>query len=71
MFLLLADLSSTLPRRLPEVVRGAKKSWPDSASGLSARGLKGALGLVFDDSDTDFLTVATEDDMEFDLEVLL
>ena len=75
--LLVGLLSSTLPRRFAQTVLGDKKSSSGGvAAGLAARGLGATtLGLVLEETEADFLTVVTEDeielDLEFDLDVLL
>lgn len=62
--------SSKLPHRFTKAVLGDRKSSFGSMSpGLAARGRAAAtLGLVFDETEADFLTVVTDDEIEFDRE---
>lgn len=76
-FRLFTALSSAVPLRLAIVVLGDRKSSEDGISvGLAGRCLRPVVrGLVLEETEADFLTVLTEDeielDREFDLEVLL
>ena len=62
--------SSKLPHRFVKAVLGDRNSSLGSMSlGLAARGRAAAtLGLDLDETDADFLTVVTEEDIELDLE---
>ena len=78
MFRFVVGLSSSkLPHRLVKAVLGDRNSsFGRISAGLAARGRAAAtLGLVLDETDADFLTVVTDEeielDLEFDREVLL
>ncbi len=72
MFRLVVGLSSSrLPIRFVKAVLGDKKSsFGGKSPGLVARGRGAATrGLVLDETEVDFLTVVTDEEIELDLEM--